>query len=111
MALWFLRGLRKGVVTSRYPAVPDPIAELLPSPPSFDSSRLSRRTADLVITVCPSRALRREEDTLLFDLGACTSCGRCLAVAADAARASGIFELAAIRRDDLIKPIPIRGGP
>jgi hypothetical protein len=33
MPLWFARGLRRGVVTTRYPARPDGSAAVLPTPP------------------------------------------------------------------------------
>ena len=109
MALWFLRGLRKGIVTTRYPARVDSWAGSLPTPPSFDPGRLTGVLADRLVEVCPSAALAREGRQLLFDVGACTACGRCLAVAGEAARPSGIFELAATRRDQLVKRIPIEG--
>jgi formate hydrogenlyase subunit 6/NADH:ubiquinone oxidoreductase subunit I len=57
--------------------------------------------------VCPSRALRREDDTLIFDVGACTACGRCREAAPEAVTASGEFELAATERADLVKRIPL----
>lgn len=110
MAFWFLRGLRKGVVTTRYPVEVDPWAALLPTPPVFDPRRLTRSLADRLVEVCPGAALVREGDYLVFDLGACSACGRCLAVAGPAARASGVFELAATGRQQLVKRIPI-GSP
>jgi NAD-dependent dihydropyrimidine dehydrogenase PreA subunit len=111
MALWFLRGLRKGVVTTRYPAVTDPWTVALPTPPLFDPKLLTSAVADRVVEVCPSRALAREEDLLVLDIGSCTGCGLCLPVAGAAARPSGIFELAATSRAHLVKYIPIEGGP
>jgi NAD-dependent dihydropyrimidine dehydrogenase PreA subunit len=111
MAVWFWRGLRRGVVTTRYPAVVDPWARRLPSPPRFDPARLSRETADRLVGLCPSGALRREHDVLVVDVGSCTACGRCIQAAGDAARPSGVFELAATDRRRLIKRVPIEGGP
>jgi NAD-dependent dihydropyrimidine dehydrogenase PreA subunit len=115
MALWFLRGLRRGVVTSRYPARPDPSAVLLPTPPAFNLDRLTQQLAERLVQVCPAGALRREPigngaaGTLVLDLGACTACGDCLRVAGAVARPSGAFELAATDRRQLHKRIPIRG--
>jgi hypothetical protein len=109
MALWFLRGLRKGVVTTRYPAVTDPWAAALPTPPLFDPRRLTNATAERVVEACPSGALARQGGSLVLDLGACTACGRCLPVAGHAARPSGIFELAATSPAHLLKYIPIEG--
>jgi ferredoxin len=108
MPLWFLRGLRRGVVTTRYPARPDASARALPGPPAFRSGSLTRRDADALVQVCPSRALRRSGDVLRFDVGACTACGRCREHAPEATTSSGEFELAAIDRDSLVKQIPLR---
>lgn len=111
MAWWFFRGVRRGVVTTRYPYGPAPEhAADLPTPPAFRPRRLTREIADRMIAACPGGALRRDGDTLVYDVGACTACGRCLAVAGDAAVPSGEFALAATDRTDLIKRIPIRGG-
>jgi formate hydrogenlyase subunit 6/NADH:ubiquinone oxidoreductase subunit I len=46
---------------------------------------------------------------LIFDVGACTTCGRCAEAAPDATTRSGEFELAATARSALVKRIPIRG--
>ena len=109
MTLWFLRGLRRGVVTTHYPHRPERSAAA-PTPPSFRPEALSPPVADLLCWVCPSHALRRDGDEILFDVGACTACGRCQEVAPGAARASGEFELATTNRAALIKRIPLLGG-
>jgi formate hydrogenlyase subunit 6/NADH:ubiquinone oxidoreductase subunit I len=107
MPLWFIRGLRRGVVTTHYPARPDPSAAHLPTPPAFRPHRLDRALAARLCEVCPSRALRRVGDVLIFDVGACTACGRCRETAPEAVTASGEFELAATDRADLVKRIPL----
>jgi len=107
MTLWFVRGLRRGVVTTRYPARPDASAAQLPTPPSFRRNALDRAVADRLAAICPSHALRVEPDTLVFDVGACTACGRCQDAAPGAVARSGTFELAATSRDDLVKRIPL----
>ena len=109
MPLWFARGLRRGVVTTRYPARSDGSAAFLPTPPAFRPRQLTRQTADRLVAVCPSMALRRQDDVLIFDVGACTVCGRCAEAAPDAITPSGEFELAATARSALVKRIPIRG--
>ncbi|HUJ07284.1 MAG TPA: hypothetical protein VLX31_14340 [Streptosporangiaceae bacterium] len=107
MALWFLRGLRRGVVTTGYPARSDDSAARLPTPPAFRPAALDRSTADRLVAVCPSLALRREADVLVFDVGACTACGRCQDAVPGAAAPSGEFELAATSRAHLVKRIPL----
>jgi len=109
MPLWFLRGLRRGVVTTRYPASDDPSAADLPSPPAFRPEALTREVADRLMLVCPSQALARSGYVLIFDVGACTACGRCRAAAPAAVTASGEFELAATDRAHLLKRIPLLG--
>ena len=109
MPLWTLRGVRRGVVTTRYPARPDDSAALLPTPPAFRPAALTRELADRLAAVCPSRALDRRGDTMLFDVGACTACGRCQQEAPGAVTASGEFELAATQRARLVKSVPLLG--
>jgi ferredoxin-like protein FixX len=116
MPLWFIRGLRRGVVTTRYPARPDGSAAALPTPPAFRPGQLTRQIADRIVAVCPSAALARQEKgdgevggVLIFDAGNCTACGRCAAVAPDAVTSSREWELAATARSALRKEIPILG--
>jgi hypothetical protein len=109
MPQWFLRGLRRGVVTSRYPARPDASAASLPVPPAFRPWSLTRQVADDMAAACPSRALARSGDTLIFDAGACTACGRCRQQAPAATTGSGEFALAATARSALVKRIPLLG--
>ena len=110
MPLWFVRGLRRGVVTTRYPDRTDPSAAGLPTPPAFRTGALTRDIADRLVAICPSRALARDGDTLIFDAGACTACGRCRDCAPGVVGTSGEFGLAATARTALIKRIPLRGG-
>jgi hypothetical protein len=110
MSVWFLRGLRRGIVTTRYPVRPEPSTLVLPSPPAFRPELLSRDLVDAMAGSCPSAALRRENGWLVYDVGACTACGRCYAVAGPAATPSGQIELAATHRSQLIKRIPIGDG-
>jgi len=108
--LWFLRGLRRGVVTTRYPRERDAWARALPTPPRFDGELLTDELTQRLVDACPARAIGREYRALVLDLGRCTCCGRCYEVGGEAVQPSGVFELAALRRSDLIKRIPIGGG-
>jgi len=109
MALWFVRGARRGVVTTRYPSSTDEWAARIPTPPSFDPRRLTPLVVDELVELCPSSALHREGEELIMDIGRCTACGRCESYRDGIARPSGIFELAATSRSQLIKRIPIEG--
>lgn len=109
--LWFLRGLRRGVVTTRYPAGQlDRWTVALPSAPAFDPALLSDELAARLAAVCPSGALRHDPGTLVVDLGSCTGCGRCVEAGEGAVASSGHFLLAARHRPDLVKRIAIDAG-
>jgi formate hydrogenlyase subunit 6/NADH:ubiquinone oxidoreductase subunit I len=108
MPLWFVRGLRRGVVTTRYPARPEASAAFLPTPPAFRADHMDAELAGRLCAACPSQALRQQDGALIFDVGACTACGRCQEIAPDAVASSGEFELAATDRAHLIKRIPLR---
>lgn len=108
MALWFLRGVRRGVVTTRYPATrPDDWTHTLDGPPMFRPSMLTGHVVDALVEVCPSAALVHGEGELVYDLGACTACGRCAAFAPDVVVRTSQLELATAERTQLIKRIPI----
>jgi NAD-dependent dihydropyrimidine dehydrogenase PreA subunit len=114
MALWFLRGVRRGIVTTRYPARTDAWTADLPTPPAFRPALLTRSLADRLVSACPAGALTRDALTrdgsqLVIDLGACSGCQRCIEIAGDAAAPSGTWELAVHDRRALIKRVPIRG--
>jgi hypothetical protein len=110
MTLWFLRGLRRGVVTTRYPRQPDPSVTLLPTPPAFRARLLTPELAEELVSCCPSGALQREPGGLRYDVGACTTSGRCRQVAGRAVIPSGMVELAALDREHLVKHIPVGDG-
>ena len=104
---WFLRGIGKGIVTTRYPAGRDAWATGLPSPPRFRSELLTSELADRLVEACPTGVLRRDGVELILDLGGCSSCGRCAEVGGAAVVASGEFELASRERSALLKRVPI----
>jgi hypothetical protein len=107
MPQWFVTGLRRGVVTTRYPARREPAADDLPTPPAFRPEWLSQHRALRLAEVCPSSALAVADGELVFDVGKCTACGRCQQAVPEAVTASGEFELATGSRPDLVKRIPI----
>jgi hypothetical protein len=110
MVPWFVRGLRKGIVTTRYPATVDVWTRDLPTPPAFHSRRLTAAMADRLVDGCPAGALERDGAELVVDLGRCTGCGRCIESGGDTVSRSGAFLLASTNREALIKRVPIRGG-
>ncbi len=111
MTFWFWRGLRRGVVTTSYPAALDRWTATLPTPPTFFPDLLTTALVDRLSALCPAGALERQGSEMTYDVGACTACGRCLVAAGAAARPSGELELAATARRQLVKRVPIRAGP
>ena len=82
---WLLRGWRTGIVTTPYPARPDPQPEGFRGRPRLDSERC--RAADgctVCVDVCLPRALRTEtapdglDRRLVLDLLPCIMCGLCV---------------------------------
>lgn len=110
MAWWFIRGLRRGVVTTHYPFRPEPSVKKLATPPVFRADLLTEKIVDQLTERCPTGALSRNGETFIYDIGACVSCGRCMGVDDHVVRPSDTVELAALRRGDLVKRIPISGG-
>jgi len=105
MPLWFARGLRRGIVTTHYPARPDPSAACLPTPPAFRTGMIDRQLAGELVAAGPSQALHRDGDVLVFDVSRCTACGRCQEVAPLAVTPSGEFELAGTSQAAFVKKI------
>ena len=109
MAFWFYRGLRKGIVTTRYPKSIDPWTLDLPTPPGFRSDLLTTELAERLADGCPAGAIWRDRAELCIDLGRCTGCGRCVEIGGEAAQPSGEFLLATADRGSLVKRVAIRG--
>jgi hypothetical protein len=107
--LWFLRGLRKGVVTTRYPAARDAWAAALPSPPRFRGDLLTVDLAGRLVEACPTGALRLEVAELVLDVGACAGCRRCSELGGEGVVESHEFELAAHDRESLVKRVRLGG--
>jgi len=74
---WVLRGLRKGVVTTRYPARPDPYADEFRGAVAVRGSavQFGQHLAD----VCPTGAIAEQAGEVQLDRGLCILCGGCVA--------------------------------
>jgi Ni,Fe-hydrogenase III small subunit/ferredoxin len=81
---WALRGLRNGVVTSRWPRRADEYFDAFPAAVAIDENpnarRLRARLADqeLLDDLCPTGALRVVDGMLRVDRGRCVMCRRCV---------------------------------
>jgi hypothetical protein len=70
MSIWVLRGLRDGVVTTRWPSRPDPYADGWRGP-----ARTLGPTDSVGPALCPTGAISAQG----IDQGRCILCGRCVA--------------------------------
>jgi Ni,Fe-hydrogenase III small subunit/ferredoxin len=109
MSLWVLRGLRNGVVTTRWPKRPDSYADGWRGPAVVHDSN-PPATADLP-GLCPTQAISVDHgatrDTVRLDQGRCILCGLCVAARPDVFgwSAGAIGRTAsALTRDQLIVP-------
>ncbi len=73
---WALRGLRNGVLTTRYPRKPDPYAAEFPAAVSVHQGGGDTATIE---GLCPTGAIDRDEQgRVRLDRGRCILCGACV---------------------------------
>ena len=110
MSIWVLRGLRDGVVTTRWPGRPDEYADswrgpatVLPDAVISDAGGTLERAE--VERLCPAGAIEAI-DRLRVDQGRCILCGRCVAARPDlfAWSAGATGSAAAVARQALVVP-------
>jgi Ni,Fe-hydrogenase III small subunit/ferredoxin len=103
MSPWVLRGLRDGVVTTRWPARPDAYADGWRGPAAI----LDPRPGDAagLPSVCPTGAITtRADGALCLDQGRCILCGRCVEVRPDVFGWSSGPADGALTRSGLVVP-------
>jgi Ni,Fe-hydrogenase III small subunit/ferredoxin-like protein FixX len=99
--MWALRGLRNGVLTTRWPARPDEYAASTRGPVVV----LSPEPADGLTSLCPTGAIRADPSgSVRIDQGACILCGRCVAARPDIFGWSASPAQAALMRAGLVVP-------
>ncbi len=76
MSIWVFRGLRNGVVTTRWPARPDSYAEGWQGPARPQAVSIP---GDGVEMLCPTGAIAVAGTSVWVDQGRCILCGRCVA--------------------------------
>jgi Ni,Fe-hydrogenase III small subunit/ferredoxin len=100
--MWVLRGLRNGVLTTRWPARPDPYAAsgrgpaMVLTPHPADPDQLGG--------LCPTGAISPDGGGLRLDQGRCVQCGRCVAARPDVFGWSRGPGPAALSRSGLVVP-------
>lgn len=112
---WVLRGLRDGIVTTRWPRRRDGYFEEWAGvvEPRPDPQRVGPGEVEQVAGVCPTGAIGQVDGGMNVDQGACIGCGRCILEKRSlesVSLESGMFtwrrgsDLARLRRDALVVP-------
>jgi Ni,Fe-hydrogenase III small subunit/ferredoxin len=99
MLKWLLRGLRHGIVTTGYPARPEP------APPGFRGRVALVDSADApesLVDLCPTGAIEVKDGRVSLDRGRCILCGACVAGAPDRFTFEAEYETAVRRRSSLV---------
>jgi Ni,Fe-hydrogenase III small subunit/ferredoxin len=99
MLAWIARGLRKGIVTSRYPHATEP--ELEGFRGRVDVLDPDGANEDLE-ALCPTAAIRVDGGRLSLDRGRCVLCGACVEAAPERFRFSSAYETASRRRVGIV---------
>ena len=102
--MWVFRGLRNGVVTTRWPARPDQYAdEVRGSATVLDAGPLDA-DAEEIDGLCPTGAIRWVGGAVRLDQGKCVQCGRCVAARPDLFGWSQGPAVASLWRPGLVVP-------
>lgn len=99
MLEWLFRGLANGVVTTRYPAGPEP------APPGFEGSVEvldERDGAAELERVCPTGAIAVRDGHVALDRGRCILCGACVRAHPDRFAFRASYETASRSRRALV---------
>jgi Ni,Fe-hydrogenase III small subunit/ferredoxin len=105
--MWILRGLRDGVVTTRWPARPDPYATAGRGPATVMDPHPAD-AGDRIDELCPTGAISTTdgaaEASVRLDQGKCVQCGHCVAARPDVFGWSEGPAVAALSRAGLLVP-------
>jgi Ni,Fe-hydrogenase III small subunit/ferredoxin len=108
VSIWVLRGLRDGVVTTRWPSKPDDYADAWRGPARPLPAALSSDPDAALEALCPTGAIAAERGgNVHVDQGKCILCGHCVAQRPDVfAWSQGATGPGAVawRRNQLIVP-------
>lgn len=100
---WIPRGLRNGIVTSKYPRLKDDYG------PGFHGAievnrQLAQHIPLEVLSACPTKAIEGDETGVRVDRGRCVLCGNCVRMLPRVFQFSSNVELSSLRRTSLVVP-------
>ena len=103
--MWVLRGLRNGVLTSRWPGRQDEYATATRGPATAVRGPGSAALAPgQVAGLCPTEAISQGDGGAVIDQGRCILCGRCVAARPEAFAWTTGPQHAAVSRTGLVVP-------
>lgn len=108
---WVPRGLREGIVTSRYPRRAERYDAAFRAAVVVDAARLldtgvpeTGRQVTAAAAACPTGAIALRDGQPSLDRGRCILCGRCVELCPSVFHFDAGFETAAPRRTSLVVP-------
>jgi len=102
-APWALRGLRNGVVTSRWPHRPDGYFDDFPAAVAVSENDAGLSEED-ARALCPTDAIQADAGAVRVDQGRCILCGHCVAARPDLFAWQLGAGTATLTRDQLVVP-------
>jgi Ni,Fe-hydrogenase III small subunit/ferredoxin len=102
--MWALRGLRDGVLTTRWPARSDPYAAAGRGPATVLDERPAEARAERLEPICPTGAIGLADGAVRLDQARCVQCGRCVAARPDVFGWAEGPAAAALSRGGLVVP-------
>ena len=101
---WIPRGLRDGIVTTRYPRRPDDYGPGFRGAITVEEGRHADPEPGALEAICPTGAISVSEGGPRLDRGRCILCGRCSQLHPDLFRSDAGLEHSALERGHLIVP-------
>jgi Ni,Fe-hydrogenase III small subunit/ferredoxin len=101
---WIPRGLRDGIVTTRYPRRPDGYGPAFRGRIVVDPEHGRGPAIDVVREACPTDAISTADGQVELDRGRCILCGRCTDLFPETFRFEPNFETSAVGRTQLVVP-------
>ena len=101
---WIPRGLREGIVTTRYPRRPDGYGDGFSGTLVVRAHTEYQAGVDEAIAVCPTDAIARSDGLVRLDRGRCILCGRCTAQNPEVFAFDSSFEVSTTNRGALVVP-------
>jgi Ni,Fe-hydrogenase III small subunit/ferredoxin len=102
---WIPRGIREGIVTSRYPREPDGYGPGFRGTLEVNEVDATTSELDVVVRACPTGAISLRQGKPALDRGACILCGRCAQMLPTVFRFSPNLEISTRERSALIVPM------